>query len=96
MNRISERNRKGEANVTEEYQNRLIEKHEEWLLNGDLNVPLMEVAIPYDANAENEQRTIRQIEQFIIGLNPNNINSQNELNSNNARIVDRQSRAHKL
>ena len=55
MQRISERNRKGETNVTEEYQQRLKWKHDQWLIHSDLTVPLMEIDVPYDDNAKNEE-----------------------------------------
>ena len=89
MERIAERNRKGEANVTEDYESRLAAKHESWLMAEDLNVPLMQIAIPYDDRTDSELRTIREIEHFIVGLEPNNIMSTDTMTM-------QKSRAHKL
>lgn len=94
MQRISERNRKGETNVTEEYQDRLKLKHDQWLMDSDLNVPLMEVAVPYDDSTKSEELTIKQIEQFIVGLKPKNTISSDSNSIN--RHYQMLSRGHKL
>ena len=77
MHRLSARNRKGEENITSEYQQKLQKKHEEWLCSKDNEIPLLNLQIPYDDNAENEAKTFEIIHDFILGIKATNNNDSN-------------------
>lgn len=65
MNRINLRNRRGELNINFDYQELLRIKHDQWLLNDNLNLPLLCVKIPY----EDKEKSLRlQLNDFIRNI----------------------------
>eukprot|EP01084_Bolivina_argentea_P019709 36644_1 len=69
MNRINIRNRKGEDNITNEYQIGLENKHNKWLSNCSL--PLFKIDIPYDNDIQMENNMFKNISDFMANIKSN-------------------------
>eukprot|EP01083_Nonionella_stella_P067477 178526_1 len=79
MDRISIRNRKGEVNITNQYQTDLKNKHDEWIkdqLQNDLDmmnrIPVFEIEVPYDKDDDTVTQTFQNIDSFVTNLQTNN------------------------
>lgn len=96
MERVNIRNRKGESYITNDYQTALQNKHNQWLLNKNQPIPLMEIEIPYDNDTNIEKQTFKNIEAFIKDVNPKNNPITSNDNGMETEFERIQQKIHKL